>query len=171
MMAKHHTGKCKWCGQQQHDQKQVISMICQNCKKAGHLSVYQNRPEIKPYMAHWHSVFLGNKLFWMAKRIHTKNKSMTLLKDLHVPKHVRKTLVFHHVLADELSLLRARPSPFSNFFTVWRNEKCMLPPIWQNMKCGTNDSGITFEWNIESNILEISKTNTNIEWLQIRLEY
>ena len=63
--------------------------------------------------------------------------------------------------------LGLRHSPYNNFFTVWRNEKCTLSPIWQKMKCGTDKSRISFE----SNILEISKSNTNIQWLQIRLEY
>ena len=51
--------------------------------------------------------------------------------------------------------LGLRHSPYTNFFTVWRNKKCTLSPIWRKMKCGTDESGISFE----SNILEISKTN------------
>ena len=70
--------------------------------------------------------------------------------------------------------VRARPSPYTNFCTVWQNEKCTLSPIWRKMKCRTDESGISFESNIELNILEISKTNwisnANIQWLQILLE-
>ena len=63
---KHHAGKCKWCGQQQHDRKvcPARQAICHNCQKPGHFSsVCQSSPQIKPHgKSHVHSigdVFLG----------------------------------------------------------------------------------------------------------------
>ena len=55
--------------------------------------------------------------------------------------------------------LGLRHPSYTNLCTVWRNEKCTLSPILRKMKCGANESGISFKSNIESNILEISKTN------------
>ena len=48
---KYHAGKCKWCGQQQHDRKvcPARQSICHNCQKAGHFScVCRSSPAIKP---------------------------------------------------------------------------------------------------------------------------
>ena len=64
--ARNHIGKCKWCGQQQHDRKvcPARQATCHNCQKVGHFRlVCRNRPITKPRgKSHAHSVgdvFLG----------------------------------------------------------------------------------------------------------------